>query len=697
MTDSSAPLPWKHISKTLTQYAPLWGGTVVLFTVFGIGYALFSSDYWSASQPLVLRDEATGSVERLGRFGSQTQMKAAQETILEMATNYEVVAEALRAIGPEDGSDDPQWPSSSLVRGIANHHVNVRAPQGSEFGNTEVVYLQTQATTPERAAKLCQAVYESLAHRLRTVRQLRADSIVEELRQARELAAEKLADVTSELKEIEIAFGSDLADLRSLSETFGDGGGRRLLDETLREQQAAELELEQLESLHQLLVAGREDPQKLLVSGGDLLSAQPSLLRMKDGLIQAQLESSQLSGRYTDVHPRLRAAIETENEIRQKLQKETGAVVDAMQPQLTLGRDKVKRLQQKQQRLTERLDRLAHVRADYAHLASEVKHRTDLLAQADKALTEAQASSASSTSVNLLAELGPPVVSDSPIGTSGSIMTLGSATAGLLFGLGAVFLVAPGPNTTGRGRRWSDIISGRRATDQGGSVSAQAVPPGVDRRANRSPGIPQQTGSPATVMPTPVDRRASDQIAPTNQPSQQPAAPPAAPTPVNSDAASTRATDTNPTASVPNASTTNPKLTPLVYRDPLATGDSDPAETPPSNETTPPSEPEATPSSQMEAPTVRKIQPVIASRKPKLHEIWQEVQTKGASKNESKKPRRAKQSKTADSANTEETAPKDGPLADIQSTVSLDEPSLKRAMDVSAFPGDRRRHTRDDS
>ncbi|QEG40609.1 GumC family protein [Roseimaritima ulvae] len=511
MSDNNAPLPWNHIYKTLVRYAPLWGGAVVLFTGFGMASALFSRDYWSASQPLVLRDEATGSVERLGRFGSQTQMKAAQETILEMATNFDVVRKALEQIGPADGAADPHWPTIDDVNGVAQKRVTVRAAQGSELGSTEVIYLSVQATSPERSRQFCNAVYESLTERLRTVRRLRADSIMEELVQARDLARQKLDRASAQLREIEVEFGSDLGELRNLSETFGDGANRRLLDETQRELQAAELELEQLEALHSLLVGGREDPNRLLISGGELLSSQPSLLKMKDGLIEAQLQQSQLSGRYTSLHPRMRAAIETEGEIRQQIRTESAAVVKAMQPSLQLGRDKVARLRAKQKQLNTRLTKVAGVRTQYAALAAEVKHRTQLLEQAEEALTEAQASRAAALSVNLLAEVGPPVVSDSPVGTSGSLLTLGSATAGLMFGLGAVFLIAPGPNEARRGRRWSDLIGGRRATDQPTVATPSATAPtrgpqpsarGFDRRAADRAPAPQPIAPVTAPMPS---------------------------------------------------------------------------------------------------------------------------------------------------------------------------------------------------
>lgn len=238
------------------------------------------------------------------------------------------------------------------------------------------------------------------------------------------------------------------------------------MEEITREVTAAEVELEKFESLRMLLVAGVQDPQHLLVSGSDLLASQPSLQRLKDGLIDAQLAASQLSGVYTDENPKQRAAVAAEHEIRRRMQQEAAAVIRAMEPMLRLERDRVARLHARRVQLGERLSHLARVRTDYAKIDAEVKHRTQQLADAEKSLIEARASRSAALSTNLIAELGPPQVSDSPLGPSGSTLTVGSMMAGLIFGLGAVFLIAPGQTDVRGGRRWSDYLrNGRRLAD----------------------------------------------------------------------------------------------------------------------------------------------------------------------------------------------------------------------------------------
>ena len=476
------------------MFAPLWVGSAVLFGICGVGIALLSKDRWSARQPLVLRDEANGAVDRLGRFASQTELKAAQETILEMAQNPEVVAAALRQIGPVDGSNDPTYPTSRVVDSIATKSVNVVAPQGSEFGNTEMVYLTVEAESQERADEFCGLMLDNLTAHLRKVRRIRADSVIVELTHARDLARQKLDSALARMKKVEIKVGSDLGELRNLNDAIsGDGANRRTMQENVRELQIAELEMQRLESLYRVLEAGSEDARHLLISGDELLSSQPSLQRLKDGMIDAQIESSRLASIYTKEHPRRRAAITNEHEIAQRMHQEAQAALQAMLPTLQLSRDRVSRLREQQSTLNDKLNRLAGVRTSYSKLDAEVRALTELLGQAEGSLSEAQASRSAALSTNLLSELGPPQVGDSPEGLSGSMTAFGSMIAGLVFGLGTVFLIAPGPTGPTFGRRLNDYLSGRRSTDPdnasftanrtGSSSSLSSAPGGTDRRS----------------------------------------------------------------------------------------------------------------------------------------------------------------------------------------------------------------------
>ena len=117
--------------------------------------------------------------------------------------------------------------------------------------------------------------------------------------------------------------------------------------------------------------------------------------------------------------------------------------------------------------LQSRLDWLAKARTGYETIDAELKSKTQSLADAEPLFAEAKASRSGALSTNLIAELGPPRVSEYPIGPSGSSVPIGSLLSGLIFGPGTVlFLVAPGPTDTRNGRRWRDYLAaGRRASD----------------------------------------------------------------------------------------------------------------------------------------------------------------------------------------------------------------------------------------
>ncbi len=103
MSDSrTANNPALQFLNMSMKWSWLWIGTAVTFGMIGLCYVvLLKKDVWVASQGMIVRDEANGAVMRLGRFQSQADMKAAQETIIELAHNPQVIHRALEKIGAE--------------------------------------------------------------------------------------------------------------------------------------------------------------------------------------------------------------------------------------------------------------------------------------------------------------------------------------------------------------------------------------------------------------------------------------------------------------------------------------------------------------------------------------------------------------------------------------------------------------------
>ncbi|MDZ4849762.1 MAG: hypothetical protein SGI77_10735 [Pirellulaceae bacterium] len=460
----------KRLVHSLVLWMPLWIGTTFVFGFLGIVYVLLvKQDLWLASQALLVRDEASGTNVRLGRFDSETQMKAAQETILEVARHNQVVATALKKTGPEvrwfSWWGATNWPSKSTVDATAQSLISMHAPKGAEFGATEVIYLDVKQPTPDRALKFCKALCNALEIRLQQVRKSKADSIVMELTHARDSAREQLRSVTEQLQQFERIAGIELSDLRGMTDMIAGGGNSRIqLDQLKSELRVAEASHQELLDDLKLLEDAIANPSSLIVTPTTIVSTQPGLKRLREGYAEAQLSASQLSGKFTEEHPLLVAARTTQESIHDRLVNELEASQASLNQEISSSQHKIDRLRSTKSDTESKLGNLADKRADYANVISEVKTRTAILEAAERELAEAQAVVESAATISLISWMDAPTVSDSPVGI-GKTFILGFSTfAGLLFGLGGVFLLSSNEYGTRFGRRITDL--GRRREDR---------------------------------------------------------------------------------------------------------------------------------------------------------------------------------------------------------------------------------------
>ncbi len=463
-------------------WAPLWISTTLIFGCLGLVYVvIFKHDTYLASQALLVRDEATGAVMRLGRFQSQTEMKAAQETILEMAKSQQVVRDALIAVGPPKSLTHwlswGEYPSKDLVEEIAKNAISVHAPKGTEFGVTEVIYMDVKANSQANAMSMCQALTDALESRLQQVRRARADGVLAELTHARDSAKRELESSTGRLHEIESEAGSDLSDLRGMTDMVaGAATSRAELDQTKSDLRQAEISRQTLIADRELLVRATKDPSSFIVAPGAVLNSQPGLKRLREGLVDAQLSGSQLTGKFTENHPSVIASQSAQSSIVKRFLQELSASIAGVESDIALVDGRIERLEMQKMLAQERLAKLADSRAPYANLLSEVKSKVGMLESSERELAEVQAARDSSVSTSLLTRLDLPLVSDRPIGP-GKTTIFGLCTiAGFVFGLGVVFVVTPMDVSPVFGRRSHDRDRGRRDADLAFQTIPQPIP-----------------------------------------------------------------------------------------------------------------------------------------------------------------------------------------------------------------------------
>jgi len=456
------------------QWRTLWLSTTVIFASLALFYVLLiKGDTWVASQAIIVRDEANGAVMRLGRFESQTEMKAAQETILEMAHNTQVLGDALKAVGPERSwrvwlmGDRP--PTASEIDDLARNGIVVRAPRGAELGTTEVIYLDVKQNSPERAVKLTRAVCEALEHRMQKVRQSRADGVITELLTAKQTVQQQLRQATEQLTQMETEAGTDLSDLRGMTDTGGGGSSSRIvLDSIKAEIRQAEAQLQQLSTDLQLAIESCDNPDHLLLTPGSLFNSQPGLKAIRDGLAAATINTSQVRGRYTTQHPLVQAALQSESNLREQLRNELQLAVQTLSKDSTIAADRIEKLNSQRLQLEARLAKIANIRAEYANVANEVRARSQQLQDCERDLAQAQASREAAMTSSLMTRLDQPLIGEKPVGPGRSTIVMGASLSGLFFGLGLVFLLSPLDGGVNFGRRRFDYSgqAGRRASDR---------------------------------------------------------------------------------------------------------------------------------------------------------------------------------------------------------------------------------------
>ena len=442
MSDAKVRTPSPFdLLQALRRYRRRWLIPAATITALAAMYALVRPSTWEASLALIVRDEASGGLNRPGKFLLSDAMKTSQETILELARSRRVLEAALVQVGPPSGAtENPHWPTPKDVESLQDA-LKLTPPKGAEFGKTEVFYLKLKDTDRQRAIDLAAAVCQQLQRQFEALRERKAQSITEELEKTLSLAQADLDHSTTALSAMEQKVGSDLAELRMLAELpSGESDLRKISIEIANELRTHKAAVKSNEELLSLLTEAQDDPGRLLASPSRLLESQPALKRLKDGLVDAQLATAKLLGNMAPEHPQVRAAQAGEQAISQHLHDELAIATKGVQVDLRLTQDRVKMLEQQGQGVQQRLERLAAVRADYSNLASTTKHRTEILKAAQQELADARASQAAARTSSLISPVDQPDTGSRPVGLGRTMICLGGMLAGLFTGLGVLFL-----------------------------------------------------------------------------------------------------------------------------------------------------------------------------------------------------------------------------------------------------------------
>jgi uncharacterized protein involved in exopolysaccharide biosynthesis len=244
--------------------------------------------------------------------------------------------------------------------------------------------------------------------------------------------------------------GSDLAELRSMQDMASSDSALRRSGEDIRAQLRENAAAEKVNcELLTVLTKAQDDPGRFVATPNRLLESHPSLRRLKEGLIDAQLRTSALLGTMAADHPRVRAAREAEEEIGRQLHNELAMARRGVEVELRLIADRRTLLDDQLATTNHRLHGLASVRADYTNQVADVKNRAVLLERTQQNLAEARAARASAKAASLISRIDTPDAGIRPVGPGRMVIALCGVLGGMLAGFGVVFLSVPTTTTAG--------------------------------------------------------------------------------------------------------------------------------------------------------------------------------------------------------------------------------------------------------
>jgi len=424
-----------------------WLAPTVVCAVLAAGYAWVMPRYWEASQALVVRKQAIGSAPaQPGEFADLYEMRTFQETILELAKSRQVLTATLKSVAPQESATTPSEPTEQAIESF-RRRLSMLPPKGAEFGKTEVFYFHVKDKNRDRAVRLVAELCRQLDIRLRRLREAQAQSLISELEQQVDLAKATHEVDTQHLVEFETQVGADLGELRMLHSAFsGQSDLRQESVELENESRRTEARVREAEQLLAALRAAQKDPQQLIAMPSSLLTSQPTLRRLKDGLVDAQLRAARLNGSLTVNHPHVQAAFDSVEHIRRDLHRELQVAIQGIEIELSLSRERAAIAKQQYHDVQQRLRRLAEQRVEYSNRVSTAKNSQVVLDQASAQLSEVRAMQAAAGSANLVMPVDQPEVGTHPVGPGRTIIVAAGTLGGFILGLGWVFLTAAGPS-----------------------------------------------------------------------------------------------------------------------------------------------------------------------------------------------------------------------------------------------------------
>jgi hypothetical protein len=433
-----------YLESTLWKYKLCWIVPAIVGFVLASTYALLlRPETWTARQSFIVRDDLLGEAFKPGRFESQESLKSAQETILEVARRPLVVRSVLEKLGPSSSWASENWITDEVIEETQGE-INFSAPNGAEFGNTEVIVLTAKASSRERTRQFIELLSEEIITQVNHVRSLRLASMESELQQTYNGAVASQEEAMKRLAELDERLGPDVGVMNSLSDgQSADSSLKREIAEIKAEVRTKQSDLEKAEAVLVSLLRAFDNPEQTDLSSS-VLEEQKNLEKLRDDLTALKLELAVAKGRFQDRHVDVRT-LQNAIEIQKKyIHDELTSEMEGVQANIAMLKNQIENKTDQIASLDSRLMMLSKHRTEYLALNTQVKELTEAALRAKTSWGMTKSLAGSARTVGLITPMDVAQVSSRPDGVGKKIVAVAGLIAGLFIGLGLMLLIAPG-------------------------------------------------------------------------------------------------------------------------------------------------------------------------------------------------------------------------------------------------------------
>lgn len=423
MNTPSNQQPVQGITTAFLRWNSIWIASTAICTIGGLLYVqLGQPRRWTATQRLII-DEDFGEELRDSANSSEFLESTAKQASLEFSQKRNAAIDASK---------------------VELRLASVSAESSDQYRRNLSLAIQVSASSKQQAAELATEARRAAETRLREAMRERLDEeTVEHERLAQEVASE-LETAENLLVELPSKAEQELGiAAKDVVWSTGDSALKRRWDRICIA--ADHLEEQRLELQHE-----RKRTEQLLDNPAGLLEQHVSetnrnakLKELRGGWATSLMHITELKSRYTEAHPLVIAARETERSLAAQVNAELENSSVLLKEELSANQADIAALEEEQFEVRVAMGQLTSFLGQYADAIDLSEQKNVELKAAESALAEALAKREAIASASLVTSQDAPTLAAIEPDVAGSTVVAGATLSGLILGFGLIFLFKP--------------------------------------------------------------------------------------------------------------------------------------------------------------------------------------------------------------------------------------------------------------